>query len=231
MANPNKTAPARIASGVSTKTPEDRLSLPVGVAVSPESSWIDYRCWVEVELDPGMALHKPLPQNNPVPDTLALIDCQDQRLDTFTSILGGVNLQSNRDDSDTIQRMATSTYHFVLRGYAVRAGYQIPIPGLFRVGNQAPTPVFPQRGTNLLIGNFNGVPIWYAVWELHYAIAQMPTSQGQLPVPFNPALHIRPDAELPKNTPLPALIPDPDHLTQQPGGLAGGIALPNRGGG
>lgn len=199
--------------GFSTAQPESRTTLPWGI--SPQNSWLDYRCWIETELDPGMVLHKPLPQTNPKIDTLALISAQDPQLDIKKPLHGGVNLRSFSSAVDAVQRMASSTYRFVLRGLAVRAGYQVPIPGIVAIAGRTPTPVFPQRATNMIIGNFNGVPIWYAIWELHYVITRSPSNDNaELPVPYNPALHIRPDQTLPDNIPLPFANADQEHLAQ-----------------
>jgi hypothetical protein len=215
---PNPVVPENPASeGYSKSQPESQTPLPVGV--DPESTWLDYSCWVEHELDPGSVLHKPVPQSPTDFDTLALVDYQDPRLDENLPGFSGVNLDSNSTAEDIIQRMATSTYHFVLRGWGRRAYYQIPIPGIYKIAGVTPTPIWPQRATNMLVGNFSGVPIWYATWELHYAITTppvKPNSQTNAPVPFNPALHIRPDVELPQTIQLPTTIPDQDHLVPNP---------------
>jgi len=205
-----KEAPA--VQGYSTTQPETKTPLPWGI--DPGSSYLDYRCWTETELDPGLCLHKPLPQSNPQPDTLGLIDCQADNLDKFTPPpSGGVNLASRSLAVDVIQRMATSTYRFVLRGHALRVGWQIPIPSLVAVGEITPVPVWPQRATNVIVGNFCGIPIFHAVWELHYIVQQTPSSGSQagVPVPYNPYLQMRPDQQLPDTIQAPVSMKDMEH--------------------
>ena len=190
--------------------PERQIGLPW--TTDPASSWLEYRCWIEVDLDAGMALHKPLPQQASRPDTLAATWTNSPTIDTEGGI--GVKVAPNRGVTDAVQRMATSTYRFILRGWAFRAGQQIPIPGLRAVGGITPVPDRVQRASNLLVGNISGIPIWFAYWELHYVI---PTTPSQAPVtdlvPFNPALHIRPDAQLPESIALPE-APTDQNATQ-----------------
>ncbi len=194
--------------------PEDSLSFPW--VFNPQNSWFEYRCWVEVNLDAGMALHKPLPQKNPIVDHLATTYLGDANFDTATPA-SGVNIASYSDATDVIQRMATSTYRFTLRGWGMRAGYQIPIPGLKTVGGVPAVPGEIQRGYNVIVGNLAGIPLWFATWTLEYLIAKAPRGSPGLenrpgsvaaPVPANPALHIRPDAKLPLSVQLPWTVID-----------------------
>lgn len=186
--------------------PEDGMSLPW--CIDPGSTWLDYRCAVEIQLDPGSVLHKPLPQDNPKWDTLGSIDITDQ---AFTSGVAGVNLNSNSSAVDIIQRMASSTYRFVLRGWGVRVGYQIPIPNLLKVGNSDAVPTDPQFASQEVVGNMlGGIPLFYATWELHYIVAQSPriTQLAKQPIAPNNAAHIRPDAELPSAVRVPTMPTD-----------------------
>ena len=201
---------------------ENQIDLPW--AIAPEVSWLDYRCWVEIELDSGMALHKPLPQSFPEVDTLGSVSIDDADMETSEL---GINMESNSNTADIIQRMATSTYRFRLVGWGMRAGFTIPIPKLLSVGNSPATPTI-QRASNMIVGQFGGVPLWFAQWSLEYIIAAPIIGTGGVPgpanliapVPFNPSLKIRPDAELPVAFALPTV---PDQLP------AGGGAGPNQG--
>ncbi len=194
---------------------EQNISLPW--TVDPISSWVDYRCWLECHLDAGLALHKPLPSSSSPYDTLASCGLQDANLDALKPATGGVNLNPGVRTRDVIQRMATPTYTFVLRGYALRVGYQVPIPGLKTVGGVPAVPAAIQRGYNVIVANLaGGIPLWYAPWELHYYVTGLPTKPTTAPVPYNPALHIRPDAELPNAVHLPATWSDQRHAVRQP---------------
>src|SRR5215469_15045523 len=121
--------------------PEKGYALPWGLNAA--ASWMDYSIWIEVILDPGLALHKPLPQYNTPADTLAVIGVQDPNADIAIPAQGsGVNLVSQSQSVDVVQRMASPTYHFVLSGFAVRAGWQIPIPGLVSIGGVPCVPIY-----------------------------------------------------------------------------------------
>jgi hypothetical protein len=190
--------------------PEDQLNIPWGV--QPTVSWLDYQCWVEIDLDAGMALHKPLPQASTTVDTLASITIDDGRGDTVTT---GVNLKSSKTNADVIQRMATSTYRFLLRGYGARVGYQVPVPGLKSVGGSPAIPDARQwTSGQIIMANFMGIPTFFCAWDLHYIVTGPFQSNVQAPIPPNPAWHIRPDAQLPLSIPLPRALLDPD-ATQQ----------------
>lgn len=185
---------------------ERNISLPW--AMRPEVTWLQYRCWIETYLDAGIALHKPLPQgpqgasrpqrgarlvNNELQcDTLASLDVASATLDQSTQ---GVSLVSGGDYTDVLQRMATSTYRFCLKGFALRVGYQIPIPGIVKVAGVDATPAERQFATQVVVGNFSGIPLFQARWELWYYVAMPPRAEQLAP----PALsdHIRADVQLP----------------------------------
>jgi len=213
-------------SGVSNQdtgsSPELNLSFPF--TSDPSSTWLFYDCWIECELDAGMALHKPLPQSDFTPDTLATADINQTNFDTLSS---GVNTTSNGDFEDIIQRMATSTYIFKLRGTAVRVSYKIPIPGLVSVAGVAATPAERQWARNVLIGNFGGVPMFRAEWDLWYYVS-LPPNKEQLP-PDNLAAHIGGQGGLPTGTGvrIPNSVPDWNAVSSLPteSDLLGGIPV------
>lgn len=177
--------------------PEDNLNLPW--ALDGEASYIDYRCWTEVRLDPGMVLHKALPQNKIAADTLASVTFSDRDISpTFDTVIDqGVNVKPKADLGNVVQRMASSEFVFVLKGWGLRAGYRIPIPGLVSVGAAKAVPKNPQWAYNCVVGNFSGIPTFFATWELHYIVDAPLGQSAKEPIPPNPALHIRPDAALP----------------------------------
>jgi len=182
--------------------PEVNLGYPV--LLDPAVTWLAYRCWVETELDAGMVLHKPLPQSPQDVDTLASVDVDDKKLED--SVLG-INLKSVGNYADVVQRMATSTYIFKLMGWALRASYTIPIPGIVSIAGRPVVPAEVQRVRGpLLAGQFGGVPLYYAAWELWYYVILPP--QGKAVAPPNLAAHIRGDDPLPKEMAVPASPPD-----------------------
>lgn len=174
--------------------PEDQLKLPYQFPL--QNTWVDYRIWVEILLDPGMVLQKPLPQENPLPDTLASVDVASA---DYPKNKNGVNLNSKSQATDVIRRMASSTYRFVLKGWGLRVGYPVSVPGLVKLSDGTPlVPVGMQwsRG-NVIVANLpGGVPVFYNEWSLPYAVAKSPR-RAKEPTPANPALHIKPEVDLP----------------------------------
>ena len=186
--------------------PEDDLSLPW--CINPVATWWDYRCSVEIQLDPGSVLHKQLPQTNPSWDTLGVVDITDA---AFAAGTNGVNLNSNSAAVDIIQRMASSTYRFILRGNGLRAGYQIPVPSLVKVGTVLAVPTSPMFANPEIVGNLlGGIPLWFNQWELHYIVGSSPkiTALSQQPIPPNPAAAIGPNAPLPRDVKVPRMPAD-----------------------
>jgi hypothetical protein len=193
--------------------PEQSIGVPW--VIDPTMSWLDYRCWIECYLDSGMALHKALPQSPQPIDTLAGGFVGGTEEDALPKITTGVNLKSQGSFTDLAQRMATSRYTFVLKGYAVRAGYQIPVPGIKSVGG---VPAIPGRNLanpnlpgqwslgNPLVANYSGVPIFANRWELWYFVT-LPPKYPQLP-PDNLAQHIQADVKLPTLMTVAASQPD-----------------------
>lgn len=180
--------------------PEEFLKLPW--VFDPENCWFDGRWWVEITLDNGMVLQKTLPQENYLPDTLASVPLAAA---DFASAKTGVNLNSRSRAQDVIRRFASSTYRFVLCGWGVRVGYPVPVPGLEKLSDGTPlVPVGVQwaRGNYIIANLPGGIPVFFNEWRIPYACAASP-KKAKEPTPPNPALHIRPDAQLPTSVQLP----------------------------
>lgn len=177
-------------AGVSNTETDSNVEqgLTVPWFVDPENTWVAYNCWLECHLDSGMALHRPLPQKPQAVDTLSPLDLDDAG---FASSTDGVKLKSSGSFADLVQRVATSEYRFALRGYAVRAGYKVPIPSLKSIGGVTATPE-RQQAHNVVVGNLSGVPLYLAVWEIWYIVALPPKADQA--VPDNLAEHIAGDA-------------------------------------
>jgi hypothetical protein len=200
----SKTSPFQV--GISDTDPgtafEAGFLLPW--VTDPSASLLGYQNELQCYLDSGIVLHKSLPQSAQPIDTLASSFLTDAKLDTN---IKGVNLISLGQFTDSIQRMATSSFRFVIKGWGQRAGYQVPVPGIKTV---AGVPAYPDqlqwsRG-NVVIGNYSGVPIFFNQWELWYFVTIPPKTQ-QVPPP-NLAQHIRADAQLPKGMQAPYSLPD-----------------------
>ncbi len=191
--------------------PEDKIRLPW--CIDAKASYLYYDCSINILLDPGTVLHKPLPQRLDVTDTLASVNVSEPEAQSIS--LEGINLKSFSSAVDLIQKMATSTYAFVLRGTAYRAGYQVPIPGLVKIGSLSFVPTFPQVASNKLAGSLlGGIPLWYATWELHYLITT--PSQTQVVVaPANLQARVRPDSTAPATVGVPRLPTDQNAVRVQ----------------
>lgn len=183
--------------------------------ISPENSWLDYQCWIETILDPGIVIHRQMPQSAQEWDQLGTNTPNSKEMANRKD--GGPNLKSNGNFSDTIQRMANSQYIFVLKGAAYRAGYQPTIPKLEEVGGVLAVPVGPQKVIGpRIVGNYSGVPVYFAAWELPYSVA-VPPRRSETPA-TNLAQHLPavPVDQLPQGMSVPISAPDSDSLRSGP---------------
>lgn len=188
---------------------EKNLLLPY--ILDQRYSFLVYNCWIEVELDAGMALHKPLPQADYPADDLGIVDVASSN--DLASNKNGVNTVSNGQYTDIVQRMATSTYIFKLRGYAIRIGYPIPIPKIVSVAGVTAIPAERQTAYNLLSGNFGGLPLYRARWDKWYYVTSYP--KVQQPAPDNLSQLISGQQELPSfGIAVPYSMPDWNAVTQ-----------------
>ena len=189
---------------------EKGLTLPW--VINPRYSFEAYVMWLECYLDAGLVVHKSLPQVAQPFDTLASGQATDTNLDN--NILG-VNLISQGSFTDTLQRMATSEYQFVLKGYATRAGYQIPVPGLKTI---AGIPAYPGKLQwslgNPIVANYSGIPIFHNRWELWYVVT-VPPKKAQLPL-SNLGQHITASVVLPQGMQVPYSETDQNAVASAP---------------
>lgn len=192
---------ANFQSGISDTDPgtvlEQDFLLPW--VADPATSWLNYQNEIQCYLDAGLVRHKSLPQRAQTTDTLASSFLTDAKIDQS---IAGMNLKSQGQFADSVQRMATSSYRFVLKGFGLRAGYKIPVPGIKTVAGVTayPDEIQWSRG-NVVVGNYSGVPIFFNQWELWYFVI-VPPKEQQVPPP-NLAQHIRGDAKLPKGMQAP----------------------------
>lgn len=183
--------------------PEVGVLLPG--APAPQLSWLDYQCWVVSDLDPGLILQKGLPTADEVADSLASVN----GLRDFSATISAP-LYSNSTQDDFTQRMATSTYRFGLYGYAIRAAYLIPIPGLVSYGGVTLVPDRPQRVKGpVTVGDASGIPIFFASWELWYHCPEPPKQKGSQFAPPNLATRIPGIPNAPTGIQGPISLPVP----------------------
>lgn len=233
----DKVTSSQFLSGVNNIDPgnviEQGFLLPY--VFDPTASWMDWRCGFEIELDPGVVVHKILPQSQQAIDTLASQGFVVENIPTvqagtptspplkqagfgngqpFAATVAQANTVSAGDFADIAQRMSTSIYTFLMRGWAIRAGYKIPVPGLKYVCGVPAVPIKPQWvNDSEIVANYSGVPIYFAQWKLAYTVT-VPPKKAQTPPP-NIAEHITATQTLPSGMQAP--YSQPDSLALQSG--------------
>ncbi len=182
-------------------------------ATDPEVTWLAYNCDIEVLLDPGIVIHRPLPQTEYSADTLANVSISplDPRIE---SNVDGVNTKSKGFFINVQQRMANSEYRFILSGWALRFGYRIPIPGLVTVAGVPAIPDMQQSALQRVVGTYSGIPLWFARWELGYSVL-LPPREEQEPAP-NLAQHFQGDADVPDSMQMSFSMPDTNAIQGRP---------------
>ena len=182
----------------------------------PEATWVYFDCTVGVMLDSGIVVHNRLPQVNNAYDTLFGSALDAEGYDKMTGI--GVNLRCNDQYADIVQRMGHSRYWFRIWGQALRIGYQVPIPGIKKIGGVPAIPYDknPQWAFNRIFpgGNYSGVILWHAMWSLWYTTAQQTIDQT-IPA-VDPLAHITGTVATvpPRTMQAPFTYPDPDAETR-----------------
>jgi hypothetical protein len=160
--------------------------------VDPENSWIDYKNEFELIEESNTTYIPELNiygldgvrtrMNNGVNNTEH--SRKDQTGFRINSARIGTNqsLANGKWDNDLIQQAGHPLYKIVMRGSALRLGFQIPTPALTRVSrvstdsNQEDSlyPVYrvgQQRWKHKLLNISDQVPVYLAMWEITYGLA------------------------------------------------------------
>lgn len=186
--------------------PKDVPSLP---APAQEGSWIEYVNAIGSRVKSGVVKHKPIPdvvadiqQAARAQQIANLMNKGAVSLGGAIGLLGRIaNLAPLITDldkkitgltpsgdkgaqADKFQQAHTPEMEIVMAGYAVRAGFHIPVPELIALNGQVAVPI-DQQGTQFSIGNFGGVPWYYAEWLLVYQVEHLPPEQ-EIQYPQNP---------------------------------------------
>lgn len=152
-----------------------------------ERSWLEYEMTARFEIDQGTVVGRTLP-TAPLPD-------QSRNPGTFDPARGlprGATANPfpafpGRSTGEVfVHQRAVPVCYVTLVGYAVRAGYPIPVPELDGVNgspaiacNRPDSEFFEQK----IIGNVF-YPVYAAKWRLRFVVPRPP--KGPLPVPVNP---------------------------------------------
>ena len=70
-----------------------------------------------------------------------------------------------------------------MTGYAVRLGFEVPIPQLVTVGGQTAVQTDRRAGQGTIAG-IGGLPVFFAYWEIDYDLPGSPTDIGVPPNPY-----------------------------------------------
>ncbi|MBX9682132.1 MAG: hypothetical protein K2X38_25520 [Gemmataceae bacterium] len=181
----------------------------------PEQSWLEYSCWMETRLDPGIVTHFPMPQEYREWDQLGTDAPNSAGMATRQN--GGPNLVSNANYTGVVQQMAVSRYRVILKGAGVRAGYQPSIPKLVSIGGQDAIPDGEQVVDGpRIIGNYGGVPVYFASWVIPYTVALPPTRNETPPTNLAERIGAVSPENLPRAIQVPFSAPDSNSVTSGP---------------
>lgn len=126
-------------------------------------SYLDYYMWIETDFVRGTASQSILQK----PET-------DFGSPTMTDDSAFSPGASGTLIKNIVQQASKTTYYVTLKGFAHRAGHQIPCPTITSIGGETPVKV---NGffKNLPTKNALGVVIYSAQWSIRYAIAGVPS--------------------------------------------------------
>jgi hypothetical protein len=209
--------------------PDNRTNPDIGATVQglcdPEWSWMQYENSIATHLDPGLTLHKSMPQSLAQVDSLSTVDSFAANAQAFTG--NAINTKSNNTQKDYAVRAKTSTYIVCLQGWGLRAGFQVPVPGLASFGGVTPVPAKQWCSGNRIMANYSGIPVYVNAWKLWYYIPIPPTAQQQPPPNLWQAIGAV--ADPPTQIPLPVSVPeiDPPPVSTT-GDLQVGIVAPGK---
>ncbi len=146
------------------------------------ASWLWYECFLSVDEDDRIAVHKPLKSPGaPVPPKLPYDKLQPENTDKLQVGEGGTD-----DVPDIEQKVSGPTFTITLWGSAIRCGYPITTPSLVTVGGKKVTQL-RCRVTHGVATQVDDTPINTCSWIKTYHCTEQPTD---LKIPANPMLAI-----------------------------------------
>lgn len=208
---------ADINFGVGAQRPQPAPTKPMVEFGKPgkKHSWIEYVNRIGTRVLSGVVKHKPIPDvvtdieqqaragalanlmNKGAVSTEGLVQAIgiianlqfDQLAAALDNKTEGVTPRGPRDQGDSFEQARNPDMEIVMAGYAVRAGFHIPIPELISISGNVAIPV-DQRTNHFTVGNFGGVPLYYASWELVYDMKDLPPPK-EIAYPTNPMLNVK----------------------------------------
>lgn len=162
---------------------------------SPEKSFIEYECSISTYVNNQLIRHKPLAQQDFSPQTVTggNMNILENNFYTIYNCLHD-NLVGEAVDStyylanpplpDNLQIVGAPSTVLVIKGYALRAGYDVNPPNMIVYGGQQ---VFQKsRYVDRKQLGSGAVPFFYAEWFIEYYVAGLPL--GVCGVPDHPTL-------------------------------------------
>lgn len=151
------------------EVPSERQEL--GTHQSLDDLWLTYVNAVYIKCENGVCLHKAL--NNDVQVRVVGFNAAGEPDQPgANSSIGQVTIIDKFPDR--IQQRSTPNAVVVMEGYAMRLGMRIPVPYLESVGGVPCREILRQAGPELVIGNLAGIPIYWNMWYIEYALQEPP---------------------------------------------------------
>lgn len=170
--------------------------------VTAPSSWLHWRCAVEVETEAGTSELRTLPEtylefkSHSSDDGVQKDGIPDFEVGGVKAFPAGklVNDPVPKDKQNVaIQRRAAPLVYVYLVGSALRVRFPIPRPRLGKVDGKDPREVSrPDRGEVFRleqVGNLGDV-VWRAVWRLRFVLEKVPEAGLESLLPANPLLEL-----------------------------------------
>ncbi len=165
-------------------------------AILEADSWVHYDCEIAVIRNGNLCRLKTLPDGQVVRELRAatpaeLSNFQSQYVNGFIAQPGnpGQLVNDASKHVDTIQSRTSPAYKVILKGEALRIGFECGIPALSMIGGVKVNNAAFSGASKKVVGNLNGLPLWYSAWYKMYLVPEVP--DGGINPPANPSAGFR----------------------------------------
>jgi hypothetical protein len=137
---------------------------------TPESSWGEYKQTIVPTTQNNVIRHQKLSQQN-IQSTVAT----DENPNTTEFNLQKLGPSDSGQAGDSVieQIRGAAVHTFRLIGSAIRFGYPVPLPTVKGVGGKV-AHLLESNAVQSPIGEFNGIPIYAAAWNMEYSLTAKP---------------------------------------------------------
>lgn len=173
----------------------DKLQVLIGTP-PPHRSWLQYSCMLELDTKHRTVRHKTLPKYYSGPKTTFDAEEANYIQGNFGDVMGtgpddivgegheSISVLQNPPQDDIIQFIGSPSNTIILRGTALRTGYPVVPPTLFKYGDQNVYQI-QRKFSGGMVDKSNDL-IWYGEWEITYITANTP--QGRVRFADHPYL-------------------------------------------